>query len=165
MPVRAFSKYKRHVELAYVEDWAYTFHRDSWIWTNAPIGPDLEFRDGKLVYARGEGIKSARRPRADCIIIKPREIWVVEAAVLPHRYPKALGDLILYKPLAPQTPELRKYADRDFKFKLLTPLEHPRIREECLKHGIENVVWMPPLTREYLSQLAPYLRVPPRWGA
>jgi len=166
MPVKAYSRYKRHIELAYVEDWLYTFHRDKITMTNVPIGPDVKIEDGKIVYTAEEGLKSTRRPRCDAVVITQGEIWIVEAAVLPHRYTKALGDLLMYKGIAHLTPEFREYMPRSIRFKLLTPLKHPKVWEECLRNDIENIVWMPPITAEYLRSLLPYLRsIPPVYSS
>jgi len=163
MPVKAFSKYKRHVEMVYVSEWAITFHPEAFLMLNQPLGP-LPERVGEVVVPEEErAMLSALRPRCDAVIVKPTEVLVVEAKILPQRYPTGLGDLLFYRELAPDTPELAEHRHKLWRYVLLTPLEAPKIRTQAEKLGIEYVVWMPPITAEYLKPLYPYLREVPRY--
>jgi len=163
MPVKAYSKWRRHVELAYVEDWAYTFHPDAIIMTNCPIGPITIVTPMEALTKEEIRLLGVKRPRCDCVLIKPNEIWIVEAAVLPVRYSKSLGDLILYKRVAHLTPEFQEYLPREFKFKLLTPLKAPTLEDECRKQDIEHIVWTAPWTADYMKYLMTYMVIKPRW--
>jgi hypothetical protein len=91
--------------------------------------------------------------RCDAVVITPEEVVVVEAET--RRPIVGLSELDVYKSLLPETPDFKPYLiGRSVRLVLLTPIPDEEVMRECVKKGIEYVVYFPEWIREHLI----------RWG-
>jgi len=91
--------------------------------------------------------------RADAVVITPEEVVIVETET--RRPVVGLSELLLYKDLVDETPDLKPYlTGRKIRLILVTPLPDDDVMRSCKKHGIEFVIYHPEWIDEHLK----------RWG-
>jgi len=105
---------------------------------------------------------TARMRWADAVAIEDKTIHLIEAKLLPGRYPEGLSKLEIYRHLIPNTPALAQYRDYQVIAELWTPIDDPMIKKLADEKGIRNLIFEPPWFRNYLETLAARARRSPR---
>ncbi|RLC79332.1 MAG: hypothetical protein DRJ03_23710 [Chloroflexi bacterium] len=117
---------------------------------NMPIGPAPE----ELHKAYPEvPLEHFRRWRffVDAVVVLQDRMILIEGKI---RKPAAgLGQLLIYRALLPQTPELKPYANLPIEMRLVTPRPDPRIIWICSSLGITVDIWTKPWVQQYLHEL------------
>jgi len=140
----------RVVERRYVVDFVINhFKNRKFVYFNAPIGPTPEVLR-KAYPELPESYFRRWRRFVDAIVVLPDSVVIIEAKI---RDPfKGLGDLIHYKSLVPQTPELAPYLTLPIRYMLVAPIERPDIKFLAQQHGIEFVKYVPDWVIPYLKE-------------
>lgn len=99
---------------------------------------------------------------ADGIAIVPGNIHLIEAKLLPGRYPEGLTKLEYYRTLIPETPKLAEYRGYTILPELWTPIEDPLTKRLAMEKGIRNMIYTPTWFKDYLASLAARARRSPR---
>jgi len=87
----------------------------------------------------------------DAVVITDKEVVLIEGEL--RRPMEALGELISYRDLLFQTPELTAYAKMPVKSILLCPVYDPTMDLQLKEHNIEAVVFRPKWVDEYLREV------------
>ena len=111
--------------------WLWQFHRDSPTWKKVRLGKVSNQFDAKIARVLLRF--------ADAIFIEEDVVHIVETKISPKA--DAIGQLLLYEQLFPQTPEFSKYKDFPIKKIFLTTREDGAIRKLAEDHGIEIVIY------------------------
>jgi hypothetical protein len=87
----------------------------------------------------------------DAVVITPKSLVLIEGKI---RTPaEGLGQLLLYRELLPQTPELRPYAYLPVDMVLATPRPDPRVIGVAASLGIRVEVFAPQWVMDYLRSV------------
>jgi len=120
------------------------------VFYNMAIGPAPE----TLYRAHPEiPIEHFRRWRfwIDAVVILRDKMILVEGKI---RTPaEGLGQLLFYRALLPQTPELSPYADLPVEMRLVTPRPDPRVIGFAASVGIVIDIWSKDWVQEYLRSV------------
>lgn len=95
----------------------------------------------------------------DAVIVRDRDVLLVEASVLPR--PAAVAQLEVYLRLWPRTPEYPDLTRLPARGLLVSACDDPEIRMLCRARDYLNVVYRPRWVDAYLATLAPRQRRPP----
>jgi hypothetical protein len=87
----------------------------------------------------------------DAVVVTDKEVVLIEGEL--RRPLLALGELISYRELLFQTPELMPYAKMPVKSILLCPVYDPTLELQLKEHNIETAVFRPPWVDEYLKEV------------
>ena len=117
---------------------------------NMPIGPapeDLVKKNPEIPLA------AFRRWRffIDAVVITTDKMVLIEGKL--RKPAEGLGQLLLYKRLLPETPELDPYKHLPVEMRLVTPRPDPRIIEAANGMGINIEIYTKPWVQEYLRSL------------
>ena len=93
------------------------------------------------------------RRYADAVVIKPKQLIIIEAAIKPNA--GDISQLQLYKELLPHTPELEPYGNRPIALELVYAMEDPIVLKMARKAKIRVVLYRPDWLDEYLAILHP----------
>ena len=156
------NKQYRLGEIRYVGEYLRNFHRGEKFFFPCRLASPEQLREWLLLPEDVRGMWTRGWQAADAVIIRPDEIWVVEAKLRPSRFREGIGSLLIYLPFVHTTPALQRFMPRTVVGVLLTPIEVPTIRQTCEKQGLKNLVWEPPWYDEYMGGYPPWERVPPR---
>ena len=96
---------------------------------------------------------------ADAIVILPKKLVLIEAAIRPD--PGDVSKLELYADLIPKTPELIQWAGLPVEKTLLYAIEDPAVLELCRRHGVKTAQYLPKWLPSYLRLLYPRERRAP----
>jgi len=99
---------------------------------------------------------------ADGVAIENGVIHVIEAKLLPGRYPEGLAKLELYRHLIPDTETLAPYLPAQISLELWTPIKDELIQHLAEDKGIKNIVFEPAWFRTFLTSWFPRMRRQPR---
>jgi len=117
---------------------------------NMPIGPAPE----ELAKAYPEiPLEHFRRWRffVDAVVVLKDRMILIEGKI--RKPAQGLGQLLIYRALLPQTPELKPYVNLPIEMRLVTPRPDPRIIWICQSLGITVDVWSKPWVQQYLHEL------------
>lgn len=87
----------------------------------------------------------------DAVVVTEKEVVLIEGEL--RRPLLALGELISYRDLLFQTPELMAYAKLPVKSILLCPVYDPTLELQLKEHNIEAVVFRPKWADDYLKEV------------
>jgi len=91
--------------------------------------------------------------RADAVVITPEEVVIVEAET--RRPVVGLSELLIYKDLVRETPDLKPYlANRRVRLILVSPLPDDDVMAKAKQYDIEYYIYFPEWIEEHLI----------RWG-
>jgi len=140
-----------HRDTRYVSEWvSATFPHDLAAF-NVRLGPaplELRLRYPDLDIERWARVWAKT---ADAIVITPNALLLIEGEL--RRPVVAIGELLVYRDLVPQTFSLARYWSLPVKTILLTPLGDPTL-ETVLQHlGIETVPYRPFWVDDYLRSV------------
>lgn len=88
---------------------------------------------------------------ADAIVVTPGALVVVEGEL--RRPIVAIGELVVYRELIPQTVSLARWWQMPIRTILLTPIPDPALEPVLRKLQIESVYYSPPWAEEYMHQV------------
>lgn len=88
---------------------------------------------------------------ADALVLTPNHLVLVEGEL--RRPIVALGELVVYRDLVPQTESLGTYRNMAVRTLLLTPLPDPTLGPVLTRLGIEVVEYRPLWVESYLRQV------------
>lgn len=86
---------------------------------------------------------------ADCVVVLPHELLLVEAKIVAK--PDAVGQLLLYRDLLPHTPEIADLARMPIHSALLCAVEDPAVAMMAKKQDIDVIVFHPTWVDDYLA--------------
>lgn len=93
------------------------------------------------------------RRYADAVVIQPRKVVIIEAAIKPD--PGDISKLKLYGDLFKHTPEFAPYHSAPVALELVFALEDPVVFKLARKEKIKVVYYKPEWVDEYLATLLP----------
>lgn len=141
-------------ERRYIAEWAEDRFPDAIKIYNCPIGPVPESLIAEVGVVRAAKVFRPWRPKADVVLYNDEMIAVAEAEILNPR--DAIGDLVVYIDLLPETPELREHMNKVRKAYLVVPWIISWVKRECDKRGIIVDIFKPDWIDEYLAELERY---------
>ena len=104
----------------------------------------------KMRVGRGSSYTGVERYYPDKIFIEDGVVYVLEAKI--KRVSSAIGQLLLYNKLFPDTPEFFFAKDFPRKMIMLTALNNDIIEGMAKDHNIEYIVWRPAFIEEELAK-------------
>jgi hypothetical protein len=141
-------------ELRYVSEYAAKHYPDDTVFTYFRLGSDPAIgREEELPEEELRMLRVQMR-WADCVVIRPREILIIEGKLRPGFYPEGIAKLELYTRIAKQTPELKPYLPRKIIGAMLVPTHDPIIAELAHQKGFQWLVWKPDWFREFQARQA-----------
>jgi len=120
------------------------------VFYNMAVGPAPE----ELARANPEiSLAHFRRWRfwIDAVVILKDRMLLLEGKL--RKPAEGLGQLLLYRALLPQTPELEPYKHLSISMVLVTPRPDPRVIGVANSLGINIVIWSKPWVQDYLRSL------------
>lgn len=87
----------------------------------------------------------------DAVVIQPNRMILIEGKL--RKPQEGLGQLLFYKALLPQTPELDPYKLYPVEMVLIVPREDPRVITFATAVGIKIEIFRPPWVIEYLKKI------------
>lgn len=150
----------KYGEMRLISEWVKGAYPGAEVWLRLrlgrarPLNPDLEGDPD------AERVSRVFARWADAVVVTRDELIVVEAKVKSS--PGAIGQLLVYRDLVRDTPELRSYEDRPLALLLLVAVEDPAVTRLCEAQGIRHAVYRPSWLAEYLSNLNRRETTPPR---
>uniref|UniRef100_A0A6M3X4U9 Uncharacterized protein n=1 Tax=viral metagenome TaxID=1070528 RepID=A0A6M3X4U9_9ZZZZ len=87
----------------------------------------------------------------DAVVILKDRMVLLEGKL--RKPAEGLGQLLLYRALLPQTPELEPYKWLSIEMVLVTPRPDPRVIGVANSLGINIVIWSKPWVQDYLRSL------------
>jgi len=120
------------------------------VFYNAAVGPAPE-----ALYAMHPEIplEHFRRWRfwIDAVVIMHDRMVLLEGKI--RKPAEGLGQLLLYKALLPQTPELSPYANLPVEMVLVTPRPDPRVIGVAASLGVKVDIWTKDWVQDYLRSV------------
>lgn len=87
----------------------------------------------------------------DAVVVLENRMILIEGKL--RRPQEGLGQLLLYKALLPQTPEMDPYKLYPVEMVLVVPREDPRVIAFAQSIGIKIEIYRPPWVVEYLKEI------------
>ncbi len=94
------------------------------------------------------------RPRVDAVIWEPGAYILVEAKLRDIK--AGIGDLLYYKGVLGDTPDLPSYEGQPYKFRVVVPWNVEWINQVALAAGVEVVVYMTDWIEAYVAERQNY---------
>lgn len=88
---------------------------------------------------------------ADAVVVLARSLILVEAKI--RRPIDAMGQLIHYKTLIAETPELAPWRDKPVELVLVTPREDMDLISTATGQGVNVMIYSPPWVLDYLKEI------------
>ena len=141
-------------ERRYIVEWAEARFPGARKQFNVPIGPVPEEVIKALGFTKGVRFFRPYRPKIDCLVFLPDKLIAAEAEILVPK--AAIRDLILYKQLLPQSPELGEYKLKPMEFYLVMPESIGWVEEIARQNGIKIDIFKPAWIDEYVKAMGKY---------
>jgi hypothetical protein len=149
-------------ELTYVSEFAAKYYPNDKVKTYVRLGRDPSIgREAELEPGEAALLSVGMR-WADAIIIRDKDLLVIEGKLRPGYYPEGLAKLELYLPLVPHTPDLQEFMPRKVEGILVIPLDDPAVSANGRSKGFRVVIYKPKWFPEFLASLTPRARRPPK---
>lgn len=87
----------------------------------------------------------------DAVVITRDQVVLIEGEL--RRPLLALGELLIYRDLLFQTPELKPYTGMPVRSVLLCPVYDPSLELQLKEHNIEAVIFRPKWVEDYLREV------------
>lgn len=149
-------------ETMYVQEVLNIFYPDTIKMSPVRLGTLPEPIGGEDWSPEERAMLTTRMRWADGIAIEPGVIHLIEAKLLPGRYPEGLTKLEIYRLLIPYTETLIPHLPAKVESELWTPLEDPLTRQLAREKGIRNIIFQPSWFRTFLASWAARARRSPR---
>lgn len=142
-------------ERRYIVEWANLRFPEAEKMFNVPLGPVPE----SLIAELGSLEKAARtfrswRPKIDAVLKLPDKAIFAEAEILDPK--NAIGDLLYYRELIPETPDLGEILNMKHEFWLVIPTYLKWVQEFATKRGIVVDIYTPEWLADYLEEWKKY---------
>lgn len=141
-------------ERRYIAEWAEHRFPGFPKYFNVPLGPIPSSLVEELGFERARRIYRRWRSYADCVVVLPEKSILAEAEIRDPR--NAIGDLLYYKTLVPNTLDFPGGLDRPVEYWLVCPSEFKFIAKYAEGLGIIIDYYDPPWLEEYLEQWRKY---------
>lgn len=129
------------------------FPAGGWV-LNVPLGPIPQEIVARHGLQAGAALFRPSRPRIDAVRWTNAGYWLLEAKI---REPKAaIGDLLVYKSLALQTPDLPNYDGQPFIMRLVVPWALEWVQEAARAQGMELAIFLPAWVEDYVRERQEY---------
>jgi len=142
-------------ERRYIVEWANERFPEAEKMFNVPLGPVPE----SLIAELGSLEKAARtfrswRPKIDAVLKLPDKVIFAEAEILDPK--NAIGDLLYYRELVPETPDLGEILNMKREFWLVIPTYLKWVEDFATKRGIVVDIYTPDWLEDYLEEWKKY---------
>jgi len=142
-------------ERRYIVEWANLKFPEAEKMFNVPLGPVPE----SLIAELGSLEKAARtfrswRPKIDAVLKLPDKAIFAEAEILDPK--NAIGDLLYYRELIPETPDLGEILNMKHEFWLVIPTYLKWVQDFATKRGIVVDIYTPEWLADYLEEWKKY---------
>ena len=142
-------------ERRYIVEWANERFPEAEKMFNVPLGPVPE----SLIAELGSLEKAARtfrswRPKIDAVLKLPDKAIFAEAEILDPK--NAIGDLLYYRELIPETPDLGEILNMKHEFWLVIPTYLKWVQDFATKRGIIVDIYTPEWLADYLEEWKKY---------
>lgn len=117
---------------------------------NVPLGPALEGLAEEMGLEAALAHSHPWRPKVDAVAYLPDRLVLVEAEISAPR--NGVGNLLVYRRLVPETPELRAYWSRPVELVLLVPEITVQVEAMARTQGIRVAVYHPDWVEHYLEE-------------
>lgn len=147
MPRKEYKQRERRYVPEYVNE---KFPNRVAVFYNLAVGPPPEI----LHKAHPEiPLSHFRRWRfwIDAVVILPDRMVLLEGKI--RKPAEGLGQLLLYRALLPQTPELKPYANLPVEMRLVTPRPDPRVIGVAASLGITVDIYVKDWVLAYLREI------------
>ena len=141
-------------ERRYIVEWARDRFPECEHRFNVPLGPVPESLIAELGFERAVKTFRRWRPYIDAVIVCPEKVVFAEAEILNPK--NAIGDLLYYKELVPETPDLGELLNMKHEFWLVIPTYLKWIRDFAEKRGIIVDIYTPDWLKDYLEEWKKY---------
>ena len=115
---------------------------------NVPLGPIPEYLIKGHGLAMATAIYRPTRPRVDAVKWTPDTYYLIEAKV--REIKAGIGDLVFYRGMATQGPDLPNYDGQKISFRLVVPWSIDWIAQAAAAQDIEMVVFSQPWIEDYV---------------
>ena len=150
-------------ELSYVSEFAAHFYPDDRILTYVRLGKDPRLgRQEEWTEEEAQLLRVELR-WADAVIIRPKEILLIEGKLRPAEYPEGIAKLELYTPMLKNTQEFRDLMPRKVQGILVIPIEDPVVVANGREKGIRVIIWKPRWYQVFVNNLSYRARRPARY--
>lgn len=141
-------------ERRYVADYAAQKLPPGTYITNVAMGGIPAEITARYGLEAGRKLFQPSRPRIDLVHWLPNYYYLIECKI---RDPKqAVGDLLYYLGLAPDTYDLPNYTGQQFVARLVVPWIIDSVRAVAERHGFEVVQFLPPWVEDYVRERQNY---------
>jgi hypothetical protein len=137
-------------ERRYIVEWAESKYPGFKKRFNVPIGPVPQSIIEELGFERGVRMYRRWRPYCDCLVYLPDKLILAEAEIINPK--NAIGDLLYYRAILPDTPDIPEIKTMPVEYTLVIPAELKWVEEICQKEGIKIDIFTPDWIKEYLEQ-------------
>jgi hypothetical protein len=120
----------------------------------SPLGSVQQELVANIGMARAIKMSRPWRLEADCVVATKDKLVIAEAKIFRPR--DGVGDLLVYKPLVPKTPELQQYKDLPVELVLVIPWVNEVVREMCAEHKITVDLFAPPWVSDFIEEHSKY---------
>jgi hypothetical protein len=149
-------------ELRYVSEFAARTYPDEQVFTYVRLGKDPAIgREEELSEEELRMLRVGMR-WADCVVIRAREILIIEGKLKPGMYPEGIAKLEIYTRIARKTPDLAQYLPRKIVGAMLVPTDDPITAMIAREKGFRWIVWKPDWFQEFQASLTPRAKRPAR---
>jgi hypothetical protein len=141
-----------------IAEWARERHPDDRVWLNTPVGVVSELELDAVDTTKQLARLRSWRLKADAIVVTGTTLKVVEAKIVSVK--NGLGDLMLYRELIPDTPELQPFLPRQVECWLVAPWVTDYIVRLAERLNILIDVYNPAWVRDYVIEHSKYYTRP-----
>jgi hypothetical protein len=141
-------------ERRYIVEWAETRYPGAKKIFNAPIGPVPQQIIETFGFTKGIRFFRPYRHKIDCLVFLSDKLIAAEAEIWIPK--SAIRDLILYKQLLPQSPDLGEWKNKPMEFWLVMPERIGWVEEIARQNGIFIDIFKPDWIAEYVEMLNKY---------
>jgi hypothetical protein len=115
------------------------------------LGPTSASVQGVTLTAEQSAMLSVLNWYADGIVLAPAEQLIIEAKVVAK--PSAIGEVLFYRRLLAQTPELKQVAHLTFQPVVLFAEDDESVSDFARSFGVRVEIYTPPWIADYLSRV------------
>jgi hypothetical protein len=141
-------------EKRYIAEWADLRFPKANKKFNVPLGPVPKSAIEEVGFERAVRMYRRWRPFVDCLVYLPDKIVMAEAEIINPK--NAIGDLLYYRTIAPETPDIPELKTMKVEYWLVIPEQLKWIQDLCAKQNIIVDIYTPDWLKSYLEQFRKY---------
>lgn len=150
----SFSKLRSDYETRFVAEYVTKTYPKSIVKYRCPLGTAPESFIKEFGLHKALNIYRPSRPEVDACIITNEAVVLIEGKIL--KVMDGISKLIVYRDLAPETPELIAYKSLPFDAILVTPKPPGWSKTIAEKHNIKIEIYLPNWLEEYYNKQEQY---------